>query len=166
MQETHSQAELLGQLALEVFRINRLLLDAGDELAKPAGLTSAKWQVLGVVEHGPIPVANIARIMGMTRQGVQRTADSLEADGLIVFKPNPHHRRAQLLALTANGRAALDLVQQRHAEWANHISDGYAPENLQAAIAVLRQLRETLNPNSLTPDEEKLYESESSSPFG
>lgn len=99
-----TESTLFSELVIEVFRLNRLLLDAGDTLAGPAGLTSARWQVLGVVEHGPVPAANIARIMGLTRQAVQRTADSLEADGLIAYRPNPHHRRAQLLTLTSRAR--------------------------------------------------------------
>lgn len=157
-----SQAPLLSELILEVFRLNRLFLDAGDELTAPVGLSSARWQVLGVVEHGPVPVANIARIMGLTRQAVQRTADSLEAEGLIAFRPNPHHRRAQLLTLTPEGRTALDYVQERHAEWANRLSEGYSPESLTSALAVLRQLREDLDPGELMPEKDKNNETQPS----
>lgn len=153
MDKLSSQATLFSDLVLEVFRLNRLLLDAGDDLTRPVGLSSARWQVLGVVEHGPIPAANIARIMGLTRQGVQRTADSLEAEGLIAYRENPHHRRAQLLTLTPRGRAALDYVQQRHAEWANHLSENLSPEALQATLDLLRQVRETLDPDTLAREE-------------
>lgn len=157
------QATLLSELALEVFRLNRLLLDAGDKLAEPVGLSSARWQVLGVVEHGPIPAAKVARIMGLTRQGVQRTADSLEADGLIAFQMNPHHRRAQLLSLTPQGRAALDYVQQRHTDWANRLSEDHSLEALQATLALLRRLRESLDPaGALTSKEYNLHETQPS----
>src|SRR5688500_4861273 len=105
------------ELVLEVFRLNRLLLDAGDVVAAPAGLNSARWQVLGVVEHGPVTVPNVARTMGLTRQSVRETADSLARDGLIGFVDNPHHRRARLMQLTAKGRKALDVVVGRHASW-------------------------------------------------
>jgi DNA-binding MarR family transcriptional regulator len=155
------KAALLSEIVLEVFRLNRLLLDAGDEMAAPAGLSSARWQVLGVVEHGPIPAASVARIMGLTRQGVQRTADSLEADGLIAYRPNPHHRRARLLTLTPKGREALDYVQQRHAEWANGLAQGHSPDALRAALALLRRVRDDLAPDGLTPGEETLHETQS-----
>jgi DNA-binding MarR family transcriptional regulator len=108
--------------------------------------------------HGPIPAAHIARIMGLTRQAVQRTADTLEAEGLIAYRPNPHHRRAQLLTLTDKGRAALDYVQERHAEWANRLSEGVDPERLGAALETLRLMRERLDPGGLTPEEEALHE--------
>jgi Transcriptional regulators len=160
MAELSPGGRLLSELILEVFRVNRLLLDAGDELAAPAGLSSARWQVLGVVEHGPITAASVARIMGLTRQAVQRTADGLEADGLIAYRPNPHHRRAQLLTLTAKGREALDTVQERHAEWANRLAESYSPEALQAVLATLRRVRDDLNPGGITREEEGLHGSQ------
>jgi DNA-binding MarR family transcriptional regulator len=145
MPERSPEADAMSGLILEVFRLNRLLLDAGDALAEPAGLTSARWQVLGVVEHGPIPAAHVARTMGLTRQGVQRTADSLEADGLISYQPNPNHRRAQLLTLTPKGRAALDIVQARHAVWVERLAQGHSAEALAAAVALLRHVRTDLD---------------------
>lgn len=141
------QGDTFTELVLEVFRVNRLLLDAGDQLTKPVALSSARWQVLGVVEHGPIPVAHVARIMGLTRQSVQQTADGLAADGLIVYSDNPHHRRAKLMTLTTKGREALDYVQERHAEWANQLGATHALEDLRTAVQVLRQIRESLDPN-------------------
>ncbi|HEY0738450.1 MAG TPA: MarR family winged helix-turn-helix transcriptional regulator [Herpetosiphonaceae bacterium] len=137
-------------LVLEIFRVNRLLLDAGDQLTSPVELSSARWQVLGVVEHGPIPVAHVARIMGLTRQSVQQTADGLAADGLIAYSENPHHRRAKLMTLTTKGREALDYVQERHADWANQLGATHTLEDLRTAVQVLRQIRESLDLNPQT----------------
>jgi DNA-binding MarR family transcriptional regulator len=142
-------ASAFTELILEVFRLNRLLLDAGDHLTEPVGLTSARWQVLGVVEHGPIPVAHVARVMGLTRQSVQQTADGLAEDGLIEYIENPHHRRAKLMVMTPKGRKALDYVVERHAEWANQIGEKQSLEALREAVTVLRQLRESLGQNKL-----------------
>jgi DNA-binding MarR family transcriptional regulator len=94
------RGELFTEIVLETFRLNRLLLDAGDELTAPVGLTSARWQVLGIVEHGPAPVAQISRAMGLKRQSVRETANGLEAERFIEFAPNPRHRRAKLLVMT------------------------------------------------------------------
>ena len=41
--------------------------------------------------------------MGLTRQSVQRTVDSLAEEGLIVFRRNQLHQRAKLVAVTAKG---------------------------------------------------------------
>lgn len=147
MNPLSSHGDSFTQLVLEIFRVNRLLLDAGDELTRPVDLSSARWQVLGVVEHGPIPVAHVARIMGLTRQSVQQTADGLAADGLIAYSENPHHRRAKLMTLTGKGRAALDYVQARHADWANQLGATHSLEELRTAVQVLRQIRESLDSN-------------------
>jgi DNA-binding MarR family transcriptional regulator len=144
MNEPSANGSAFTELILEVFRLNGLLLEAGDRLTHPVGLSSARWQVLGVVEHQPTPVANVARIMGLTRQSVQQTADALANDGFITYTANPHHRRAKLMTITPKGRKALDYIQQRQIDWANQVSESLSLEALMTAVTVLRQLEERL----------------------
>lgn len=132
------------ELLVEVFRVNGLLLAAGDALARPSGLTSARWQVLGVVDHEPSTIAQVARTMGLTRQSVRETADALVRDGLIEFRENPAHRRARLMVLTEPGRAALREVEERQASWANGVGDRLPLAELRAAVATLRDLGDLL----------------------
>jgi DNA-binding MarR family transcriptional regulator len=129
---------------VEVFRTKVAMLDAAERLTRPVGLTSARWQVLGVVEHEPAPVAHIARIVGLTRQSVQQTADAMEQDGLIKYRENPHHRRAKLVAITPKARAALDYLRPRQLAWANLMGGRQTLDALQAALAVLRRTREDI----------------------
>jgi DNA-binding MarR family transcriptional regulator len=151
MNELTPNGDAFTEIVLEVFRLNRLLLDAGDTLTAPVGLSSARWQVMGVVEHGPIPVSNVARIMGLTRQSVQQTADGLAADGLITWSENPHHRRAKLMSPTDAGREAMAYVTARQAEWANGVSATRELNELRATLATLRRLRATLDPDASPP---------------
>ena len=155
MNELTPRGNAFTEIVLEVFRVNRLLLDAGDHLTRPVGLSSARWQVLGVVEHGPAPVAHIARTMGLTRQNVQQIADGLEKDGLITYLANPHHRRAKLMAMTPQGDDALDYVRQRHAEWANRLGEILPLADLQTAVTVLQQIRERLDRNKRRAEREE-----------
>lgn len=136
--------QVFSELLVEVFRVNGLLLAAGDELARPAGLTSARWQVLGVVDHGPATVAQVARIMGLTRQSVRQTADALERDKLVEFVPNPAHQRARLMTLTPAGRAALLYVEERQPAWANAIAQRLPHDELKTCLGVLRDLGDLL----------------------
>ena len=57
-------------VVLEIFRVNGLLLAAGNKVAAQEGLTAARWQVLGAVALAgqPLTVPQIARRMGLTRQ--------------------------------------------------------------------------------------------------
>lgn len=137
-------ARAFTDLVLEVFRVNGLLLEAGDRLTQPVGLSSARWQVLGVVDEEPVSVAHIGRIMGLTRQSVQQTADALERDGFVEYIDNPHHRRAKLVSITPKGRVALDFVEKRHAEWSKRLGKEHSLESLRAAVEVLRKVRGSL----------------------
>ncbi|WP_141331856.1 MarR family winged helix-turn-helix transcriptional regulator [Myxococcus sp. AB025B] len=131
-------------LVLEIFLNNGLLLAAGDRLAAPSGLTSARWQVLGVVDHEPAPVANVARSIGLTRQSVQQTADALEAEGFIEYEENPHHRRAKLMRLTPKGRERLREVEARQLAWANKLGGKLTAASLKTVVGTLREVREAL----------------------
>src|SRR5271157_3747525 len=93
-------------LVLDLFRLSSRMLASGDRLVADLGLTSARWQVLGsiVMADRPQPVAWLARDLGGNRQNVQRIVNDLEREGLIEFRLNPHHRRAQLVFLTDKGK--------------------------------------------------------------
>lgn len=138
------------QLILEVFRLNGRLLSAGDALTRPRGQTSARWQVLGALDGAELTVADIARRMGLTRQSVQRTADLLEADGLVSFTHNPAHQRAKLAMLTPHGQATLNGITRRQIEWANRIASGLALTDLQHALDTLQQVRQTLDASKIS----------------
>ena len=61
------------------------LLGDGDELARPAGQTSAGRQVLAAADHAPMMMAQIARAKGLARHSVQRVVDLLATEGLEFF---------------------------------------------------------------------------------
>ena len=130
-------------LVIEVFRLNGDLLAAGDALVGDLGLTSARWQVLGAISLSPVPlpVAHIARNMGLTRQAVQRSVDEMVADGLVRLEPNPHHRRAMLVAMTQRGEAAYRAASERHGQWVEDLMADLSPERIEAASELLREIQ-------------------------
>jgi DNA-binding MarR family transcriptional regulator len=137
---------ILTDLALELFRLNNRMLAAGDRLVAGLGLTSARWQVLGTVVAAdrPQPVAWLARDMGANRQNVQRIVNDLMNEGLVEFEPNPHHRRAQLVVLTAAGRRAFDAAMRLQAPWINRLSDGLRVADIETTRSVVGALRRRL----------------------
>jgi DNA-binding MarR family transcriptional regulator len=138
------EQELLTAAALTVFRLNGQFLAVADELAKPAGLTAARWQVLGAVLREPLTVSGIARAMGITRQAVQRIADLLVGLGLAEYRPNPAHRRAKLLAATEEGYAAVRRIGPGHAAFSAALAGAVGPD-LPDIVAGLRRLTEALD---------------------
>ena len=83
--------------------------------------------------------------MGLARQSVQRLADCLVADELATYQPNPHHRRAKLLAPSARGWLAIEILLPRQWAWANSVASAVGCEQLQAANAVLDTLLSELS---------------------
>ncbi|MGV9745750.1 MarR family winged helix-turn-helix transcriptional regulator [Rhodococcus zopfii] len=142
---SRAERDLLSRAALAVFRLNGQFLSAAEELANPAGLTAARWQVLGAVLREPLPVAGIARAMGITRQSVQRIADLLVAQGLAEYAPNPAHRRAKLVAPTAAGRAAIERIGPAHAVLAARLAAALGVEDFAETVRVLERLSVALD---------------------
>ena len=128
------------RLVLLVFRLNGLLLDAGDRLAAPVGQTSARWQVMGVIDHEPLTVSAVARVMGLRRQSVQRTVDLLAADGVAEYVDNAADRRARLLTLTPAGRRALRAIERAKRAWAEELGEAAGLEPLLEAEEALKRV--------------------------
>ena len=138
--------ESLTELIRETFRLNGRLLEAGDELVRPLGLTSARWQVLGAIDASPVPlpIAHVARNMGLSRQAVQRLANEMEKDGLVRFAPNPHHERAKFVVMTDQGMAAFRSAIAKQRQWAQRLAEGLSCDSIGDAARVLRALRQKL----------------------
>ncbi|WP_051335392.1 MarR family winged helix-turn-helix transcriptional regulator [Methylocapsa acidiphila] len=153
-------AETLTELILEIFRLNGRLIEAGDQLVRSLGLTSARWQVLGAMDRSAVPlsVASIARNKGLSRQAVQRLVKEMAKDGLVRFAANPHHKRAQLVTMTEAGRAAFAAAMTKQAPWAEDLTRGLSPDDLAQAVALLRALRarlERARDGGARPDDER-----------
>ena len=136
----------LTELFLVSFPYYGALMAAGERLTVDVGLTAARWQVLSTIARSdrPEPVANVARIMGLARQSVQRSADELERAGLITFESNPHHKRAPLMLLTQKGRMAFDEITKKQVPWVNALAKDLDVGALLAAVGLLKALREKL----------------------
>jgi DNA-binding MarR family transcriptional regulator len=136
--------DALSGVVIQIFQLNGLLTAIGDALAKPAGQTTARWQVLAAVERAPMTVAQIARALHLARQSVQRVADILAAEGYVAYEDNPGHRRAKLLRLTPEGAAALAIIQSAQLTWADEVGGAVGEADLRAAGAILDRLMRTL----------------------
>src|SRR5690242_5049214 len=139
-------AEALSSIVLDLFRLNSLLLTAGDRLVAPLGLTSARWQILGaiVTAERPEPVAWLARNLGANRQNVQRIVNDLHGEGLVMFETNPHHRRAQLVVLTDKGKQAFEAAMRLQVPWINGLADGVSIGEIATVRRVMAKLRQKL----------------------
>jgi DNA-binding MarR family transcriptional regulator len=135
-----SESELAADFALLIFKLNGQMLTVGEQLARPVGLTVARWQVLGAVLHHPLTVAGIAREMGITRQAVQRIANLLVDDGLLATIPNPAHKRSPLHTATDAGLTAVRRIAPAQTAFATRLAEAYGTDNLRELVASLEDI--------------------------
>jgi DNA-binding MarR family transcriptional regulator len=135
--------DVWSKFALSIFTLNGLLIQAGEGITQPIGQSSARWQVLGRAFE-PQTVAKIAREIGHARQSVQRVADVLEKEGLVVYKDHPADRRTKLLELTPQGREVLTAIYIRQLEWSQRIMAKLDPEQLTRIADALEGIGQVL----------------------
>ncbi|MBC7954955.1 MAG: MarR family transcriptional regulator [Cytophagales bacterium] len=148
--------ELLTQVLLAVFRVNGRLLQKGDEMVAPLGLTSARWQILGA-----LALANEARTapeiggaMGITRQAAQKQLNLLLGEGLVDLQPNPRHQRSPLYILTAAGDTLFSKAMTLNTAWTKRLVASMSKSDVGVALDVLDQLHERLG--GAVPQEKEL----------
>lgn len=127
--------------------LHALLAEAARLPRGAPGLEAGRRGLLLALAAGPpATAAGLARraaVPASTRQAVQHLADSLLAEGLLERRPNPRHRRAPLLALTASGRRRAAAVAAGQAERLNAVAARLEPGELRAAARLLRGIRDT-----------------------
>jgi DNA-binding MarR family transcriptional regulator len=152
MEQTDLPDELPGELATLWYLIRRTagLMDRQGEvlLRRELGVSLAQFLVLSVVDAHPGPLSQqaIADRVGLTKGSVSRQIDQAVAAGLMTVRVASHTRRENAVTLTKAGTALVRhgdaLTQAARAA----LQDAADPEDLAAAIRVLRGLLKTLEP--------------------
>ena len=134
------EGDALTALVLPVFTLNGAILEAAATITALHELTPARWQVLGAVLDESLPVAEIARRVGLTRQSVQRVANDVVAQDWAHWQPNPGRRGQNLLVLTPKGRqAGAALAKEQHA-WANTVGQEIGEKDLKILGTLISRL--------------------------
>ena len=106
MPGTESASPLLIYMVKQVELAVRARLD---EIVRPAGLTTAQYTALSVLErHTDMSSAQLARSSFVTAQSMADMITALEGHALIERHRDRADRRRLVVSLTAEGRALLD----------------------------------------------------------
>ncbi len=128
-------------LVAEIYQLAGAFRRWGNSIAADVGQTQARWQVLSAASVGDPTVAQLARRLGLSRQGVQRTADLLVEDGLAQYSNNPNNERSPRLRLTHAGKKALGTLTAAATAYHAELAAGLSREELEIALVVLRKFR-------------------------
>lgn len=78
------------------------------------GMTRTQWRVLANLgKFGSMTARDICTISHIEKTKVSRAVSALEAEGLLTRSPSPQDRRAEILALTDQGRVVFADLGQR-----------------------------------------------------
>jgi DNA-binding MarR family transcriptional regulator len=129
----------------DIYELAGRMREYGEAIARTVGQTQARWQVMSAASAEPHTVAQIARVLGVTRQNVQRIADLLVAEALAEYQNNPDHRTSPYLVLTGRGRAALDRLTKAASGYHARLARKLPSSEIAALQRGLRRLLEALN---------------------
>ncbi len=139
----HSPKRILFlDLVLSIFRLNGLLIAEGDALTEKLGLTHARWKVIGAIalSNAGLTVPGVARVLGQSRQAVQRITDVMVEDGLLAYQRNPKHKRSVLITLTEEGNHVYNMLREQQDPWVMENTQEIPMEELDQALRLIRRL--------------------------
>ena len=131
-------------IVADIYELAGRLREYGEAIARTVGQTQARWQVMSVASGRPHSVPQIARVLGVTRQNVQRIADLLVAEGSAQYQDNPDHRASPHLVLTRRGRATLDQLGKAASGYHARVARKLSPSDVVSLQRGLRRLLEAL----------------------
>jgi DNA-binding MarR family transcriptional regulator len=105
--------EQLGEQYLSVYHRMRRAVEEGMSVS---GLTLARTKVLAQLQRSPARPGVLAGECGVAPRTITDAVDGLEREGLVTRHADPADRRATLVAVTTEGKAALAVAGARREE--------------------------------------------------
>jgi DNA-binding MarR family transcriptional regulator len=136
-----SKAEAIAELMLEVAQCFFRIRAVGQ---KTGLITSWGGGAFGFMRSlallGPLTVPQIAQMRPTSRQRMQRLADELVAQRLVMFIDNPKHRRSKLVQLTRKGDARYRELNARFLVIASTMGVALSEADIRRTTEIVRQL--------------------------
>jgi DNA-binding MarR family transcriptional regulator len=139
-------------IVADIYELAGRFREYGEAIAQTVGQTQARWQVMSAASAETHTVPQIARVLGVTRQNVQRIADLLVAEGSAEYQDNPDHRASPHLVLTKRGRTAFDQLMKAAGGYHARLARKLSSSDIVSLQRGLRRLLEALaNVDPLNP---------------
>jgi len=138
------QRDMISDLALSVFRLNRLMLDYGQHLLDLEGEKEVQITVAGVLlpllDREGLTLSELARNLNMKAPTVTVIANRLEEKGLIRRERGTDDRRQVHLYLTTAGKVKAEHFKRVEKKVLGKMSDGIAKDNLKQTVETLKSV--------------------------
>ncbi|MDQ0766057.1 DNA-binding MarR family transcriptional regulator [Streptomyces canus] len=140
----------LGHRVSEVFDLIGALYRRGlrklEQSQQIEGVSVGVRSVLVLLRrYGAMTVPQMARLMALTRQFVQRMVNDAVAAGWAEATPNPAHQRSSLIRITAEGEAVIDAILAREHALNRQVGGDLTDAELRACARVLKEMLRTFD---------------------
>ncbi|RVU19727.1 MarR family winged helix-turn-helix transcriptional regulator [Methylobacterium oryzihabitans] len=125
---------------LQAGRHWRRLADAGMRIHGVSDATALPLVTIGRLDGEPRQSA-VAEAVGIEGPSLVRLLDQLEAAGLVTRREDPADRRAKVLSLTAEGRAAVARIEGELVRLRRSVFAGVSRADLEAGLRVLQAVQ-------------------------
>ena len=85
------------------------------------------------------------RVLGQSRQAVQRITDVMASDGLLEYSSNPKHKRSVLVLLSEQGKEVYNTLREVQDPWAIDATGEIPAEELETALRLIQRLIKKFN---------------------
>ena len=129
-----------------VYLTSLALQQHADRLLAPCNVTLEQFHPLKLLllAGGELPQRLLAEQSGKSAANMTRILDRLVKKGLVRRIPDPHDRRAFVVALTPEGRGLVDKVVRLFDSYLDRVMAGISPADEEVCRRVLHRLTENL----------------------
>jgi DNA-binding MarR family transcriptional regulator len=115
------------KLAYLIKRIEMVQRARMEEALRPLGVPLNQYTALSLLERRQLSSAQLARRHYVTPQAMNQLVATMERDGLIERRPDPHNRRVLRAALTDRGTEVLGSCHAAVEDLENEVLAAFAP---------------------------------------
>ena len=138
-----TQLNAIVELIDETRLLYNTFLQVLEQLHGDTGVSPPQRAVLEYLyRNGDATVPDIARARGVTRQHIQSIVNDLLEHGFVEQRPNPAHRRSQLVTLDPEGRSAIESTLDREQAFIARHLDDLDPEDVTRSAQTLARFRQ------------------------
>lgn len=130
-------------LAESFWAVARRLRHTSMQSLAPRGILPSHHRALRVLlRHGTMRLSELSDHLHIAPRSATEVVDALEARGLVVRAPDPHDRRATLVALTDEGTRMGDAIRKERSDDAERLFGALTTSDRDHLARILRFLRD------------------------
>ena len=106
-------------------------------------ITLPRFDLLAQLDRTPqgMTLGELSQRMMVSNGNVTGLVDRLVEQGLIIRRPSPTDRRAQIVSLTAQGRKFFRAMARTNADWIGEIFGGLDPDDMASLMRLLAKTK-------------------------